>query len=106
MASAPHPSQDRALAAPEHLDLERSEEFRNAAESLLEVMPGSSERLVIDLSATVRLDSAGMRTLLLVRRRASALGVTVQLRGARQEIRTLMALAKVNDLFEFDSGSA
>ncbi len=104
MAPAPGTSQERALAAPEHLDLERSEAFRRAAVTLLDAVPAGCKRLVVDLSATVRLDSAGMRALLLVRRRAAALGVTVRLRGVNGSIHSLLTLAKVEDLFELDPG--
>lgn len=106
MARAVGAPQEEPLAVTARLDLEHSDAFRREAVALLEALPAGRERLLLDLSATVRLDSAGMRALLLVRRRAAALGVTVRLRGIRQEIRQLLALAKVEDLFELESAPA
>ena len=48
------------LAAPEHLGLESRTEFRQAAVTLLEQLPERTGRLIIDLSGTRQVDSAGL----------------------------------------------
>ena len=68
---------ERGLAAPETLGLETRVEIRLAAEQLLEEMPEGSGRLVIDLTHTREVDSAGLGALMLIqrlRRRAAPAG--------------------------------
>ncbi len=76
---------------------------------LVEAPPGHAaaerqgcDRLVVDLAATIRVDSAGLSTLVLVRERASELRRTVCLRGASEELRFLLVLIRMEDRFEFE----
>ena len=55
---------ERGLAAPETLGLETRVAIREAAEQLLEEMPEGSGRLVIDLTHTKEIDSAGLGALM------------------------------------------
>jgi anti-anti-sigma regulatory factor len=60
--------------------------------------------LVIDLTGTRAVDSAGLGTLMLIQRRAADRRQTVCLRGANDELRFLLVLTKLDDLFELEGG--
>jgi anti-sigma B factor antagonist len=92
----------RLLVAPATLGLDSRKEFRERAIALLEELPTGLGRLVVDLSGTTGVDSAGLGVLMLVQRRASERRQTVVLRGASDEIRFLLALTKLADLFEME----
>lgn len=94
---------ERILAAPGVLGLETRRDFRQEAVAMLEGMPEGVGRLVVDLAKTTRVDSAGLGALMLVQRRATERRQTVALRHASDEIRFLLALTKLADLFEFES---
>ena len=95
---------EKVLAAPERLDLESRTAFRRAAAELLESLGEGAGRLVIDLSGTRHVDSAGLGALMLVQRKAAERRQTVCLRGANEELRFLLVLTKLDDLFELESG--
>jgi anti-anti-sigma factor len=65
-------------------------------------MPEGESRLVIDLSATQHVDSAGLGALMLVQRRAGERRQRVTLRSASEELRFLLMLTKLEDLFELE----
>ncbi len=65
-------------------------------------MPEGESRLVIDLSATRHVDSAGLGALMLVQRRAGERRQRVTLRSASEELRFLLMLTKLDDLFELE----
>jgi len=93
---------ERLVTAPDILGLATRQDFRAAAFALLEQMAGGAGRLTVDLSRTQRVDSAGLGALMLVQRQASERGQTVVLRGASDEIRFLLALTRLSDLFVFE----
>ena len=95
---------EKVLAAPEQLSLESRITFRRAATDLLEQLAEGSGRLVIDLSGTRQVDSAGLGSLMLIQRKAAERRQTVCLRGANEELRFLLVLTKLDDLFELESG--
>lgn len=97
---------ERVLAAPEEIGLESRTTFRRAAAELLEQMAEGAGRLVIDLSGTRSVDSAGLGALMLIQRKAAERRQTVCLRGASEELRFLLVLTKLDDLFELESGKA
>ena len=72
---------ERGLAAPETLGLETRVAIREAAEQLLEEMPEGSGRLVIDLTHTKEVDSAGLGALMLIQRLAAERRQPVVLRN-------------------------
>ncbi len=96
-------SRTTMLTAPEHLGLDSRNEFRRSAVQLLDQLPEGQGRLVIDLSATRRVDSAGLGALMLVQRRAAERRQLVVLRNASDELRYLLVLTKLDDLFELES---
>ena len=95
------PPQDveRGLAAPEILGLDTRVEIRRVAAQLLEGMPEGTGRLVIDLTNTREVDSAGLGALMLIQRMAAARRQVVALRNPSEEVRFLLALTKLQDLF-------
>jgi anti-anti-sigma factor len=95
---------ERGLSAPDTLGLESRVEIRKAAIQLLEGMPAGAGRLVIDLGQTRHVDSAGLGALMLIQRRAAERRQTVVLRNPSEEIRFLLVLTKLSDLFQIEVG--
>ena len=93
------------LAAPQHLGLDSRTEFRQSAVQLLEQLPERTGRLIIDLSGTRQVDSAGLGALMLVQRRASERRQVVVLRNANDELRFLLVLTKLDDLFQLEAAN-
>ena len=94
---------DRTLTAPEALGLDSRVTFRRSASALLDELPEGSGRLVIDLSATKQVDSAGLGALMMIQRKAAERRQTVCLRGPNEELRFLLVLTKLDDLFELET---
>ena len=101
METAPM-STTELLVAPEHLGLQSRTDFRQQAVSLLDRLPQGEGRLVVDLSATRQVDSAGLGALMLIQRKAAERRQTVVLRNANEELRFLLVLTRLDDLFELD----
>jgi len=99
---------EKTLAAPERLDLDSRTAFRRAAGEVLDLLAegasGGGGRLVIDLSGTRSVDSAGLGALMLIQRKAAERRQTVCLRGTNEELRFLLVLTKLDDLFELETG--
>jgi anti-anti-sigma factor len=97
---------EKVLAAPEALSLESRTPFRRSATELLEQLAEGAGRLVIDLTTTRHVDSAGLGALMLIQRKAAERRQTVCLRGANEELRFLLVLTKLDDLFELEGADA
>src|SRR5918997_5042845 len=97
---------ERGLSAPDTLGLETRVQIRKAAFKLLEEMPEGTGRLVIDLGRTRHVDSAGLGALMLIQRRAAERRQTVTLRNVSDEIRFLLVLTKLDELFQLESAYA
>ena len=95
---------ERGLAAPDTLGLESRVEIRRAATQLLDDMPEGSGRLVIDLGRTRHVDSAGLGALMLIQRTAAERRQVVVLRNPNEEVRFLLVLTKLYDLFHIEMG--
>ncbi len=93
---------ERGLSAPDTLGLESRVEIRKAAIQLLEDMPEGMGRLVIDMGRTRHVDSAGLGALMLIQRRAAERRQAVVLRNPSEEIRFLLVLTKLSDLFHIE----
>lgn len=98
---SPEPT-DKTIVAPAHLGLDSRADFRRTAVELLDAIPEASGGLIVDLSATRLMDSAGLGALILVRQHAAARRQVVRLRGVSEEIRLLLVLTKLEDLFEIE----
>src|SRR4029453_10559098 len=99
---APH-DPERGMTAPETLGLDTRVEIRKSAVRLLEEMPEGVGRLVIDLGRTRHVDSAGLGALMLIQRRAAERRQQVVLRNISDELRFLLVLTKLDDLFQLES---
>ncbi len=99
---SPHDT-ERGLVAPETLGLDTRVEIRKTATRLLDEMPEGLGRLVIDLGRTRHVDSAGLGALMLIQRRAAERRQIVVLRNISEEIRFLLVLTKLDDLFQIES---
>ena len=89
------------LQAPTSLGIETRATFRRQAQEALERLgatDGAGE-LVIDLSRTRSVDSAGLGVLVLIQRRAAEARQTVRLRGASEELRFLLVMTRLDDRF-------
>ena len=93
----------RELAGPVNLGLETRIEFRKAAVELMEAMTQPGSRLIIDLTATRTVDSAGLGVLMLIQRHAAERRLRVVLKRPNDELRFLLALTKLDDLFDLDA---
>lgn len=93
---------ERGLSAPDTLGLESRVEVRKAAIQLLEDMPEGTGRLVLDLGRTRHVDSAGLGALMLIQRSAAERRQVVVLRNPSEEIRFLLVLTKLSDLFQIE----
>jgi anti-anti-sigma factor len=95
---------ERGLSAPDTLGLETRVQIRKAAFQLLEEMPEGTGRLVIELGRTRHIDSAGLGALMLIQRRAAERRQVVVLRNPSEEIRFLLVLTKLFELFQVEAG--
>jgi anti-anti-sigma regulatory factor len=91
------------LAAPVHLGLESRTVFRQNAVGLLDQLPEGTGRLIIDLRGTRTVDSAGLGALMLIQRKASERRQVVVLKRPNDELRFLLVLTKLDDLFEVET---
>lgn len=93
----------RELVAPAVLGLETRAEFRRQAIDLLEMLPEGDGQLHIELGRTTEVDSSGLGVLMLVQRRAAERRQTVVLRHPSDQLRFLLNLTKLDDLFIIDA---
>jgi anti-anti-sigma regulatory factor len=95
-------AEPRALVAPVRLVSETREEFRRAALRLIEQRAQERrEALDIDLRRTTELDAGGLGILVLIQRRARTHGLATRLICSQDPVRRLLALTKLDYLFEF-----
>jgi anti-anti-sigma factor len=94
----------RELFAPERLGLDTRVEFRKAAVQVLDTLPDGTGQLIIDLARTRQVDSAGLGVLMLIQRRAAERRQTIVLRNPNDEMRFLLVITKLVDLFRLEAG--
>lgn len=91
---------DRVLRAPAFLGVETRGLFKQQALELIAALGTEAEgRLVVDLSATKHVDSAGLGALVIIQRRAAEARRSVCLRGASEEVRFLLMMTRLDDRF-------
>lgn len=90
-----------AMNAPERLGLDSRASFREAATERLDALPEGG-RLSIDFAATHHVDSAGLGALMLVQRRAAERKQVVVLRHVPDDIRYLLNVTRLAELFEME----
>jgi anti-anti-sigma factor len=91
----------RTITAPEELGLETRLAFRELVTRELAGLPDGAV-LVLDLAGTLRVDSAGLSAMMLVQRQAQDRAQRIVLRHPSEELRFLLALTLMTDLFEFE----
>jgi len=92
----------KLIVAPSHLGMETRAEFRRAAVELLDGLPRDTGCLVVDVSLSRLVDSAGLGTLIMIQQHAAERRQAVRLRGVSEELRLLLALTKLEDMFEVE----
>ena len=100
------PLSEFLIRAPEKLGLETRIEFRKVAAALVDRIPSGAGYLVVDCATLNSIDSSGLNALILVQRRAASRRVRVVLRELGEELRALLVLTKLDDLFEVENGTA
>jgi ABC-type transporter Mla MlaB component len=95
----------RSITAPEALGLDTRLEFRESVTRELDALPEGGV-LTVDLARTARVDSAGLSALMLIQRHAADRGQRVILRDPSEELRFLLALTLMTDLFEMEPKQA
>lgn len=89
------------VRAPATLTGDTRGQFQAAAfERLRKMGDGAPGKLVVDLSGTERVDSAGLSTLVQLQLRAAERRHTVCLRGVSEEVRFLLLMTRLDDRFE------
>jgi ABC-type transporter Mla MlaB component len=96
----------RDLVAPQRLGLDTRVEFRKAAVEALESLPEGTGQLSIDRSGTRLVDSGGLGVLMLIQRRAAERRQTVVLQRPSDELRFLLAITKLAELFTIEPASS
>ena len=95
----------RHIVAPEALGLDTRLEFRESVTRELNALPEGGV-LTVDLGPTKRVDSAGLSALMLIQRHASDRSQRVVLKDPSDEMRFLLALTLMTDLFEIEPKQA
>jgi ABC-type transporter Mla MlaB component len=95
------PSTARSITAPRELGLDTRVAFREAAILVLDGLPDAAA-LAVDLSGTVRVDSAGLSALMLIQRHAAQRSQRVVLQNPSDELRFLLALTRMSELFDLE----
>lgn len=95
--------QDRTVDAPEQLGVDARDTFRDRALQALEAMEEGEGALVVDLTKTYFVDTAGLGALADVQRRAAQRRHAVRLRGVNDDIRFTLVLSRMEDLFVIES---
>ena len=91
----------RLIVAPEALGLDTRVQFREDAIRELDAMPEGGV-LTLDLAQTKRVDSAGLSALMLIERHAGERSQRILLRDPSEEMRFLLALTLMTELFDIE----
>lgn len=90
------------IQAPSRLVAETRVDFRCAAlDSLERAGDVGSPLLAIDMGETRDVDASGLGILVLVQKRARERGLSTRLLNTQHNVRSLLALTKLEGLFEF-----
>lgn len=97
---------ERILEAPTSLSLDERATFRDQALRALDRLPAAVGCLILECSQTATVDSAGLSALIAIQRHAARREQRVRLRGVRDELRFLLMLTKLADLFDMEDVEA
>ncbi len=91
------------LVAPQRLIADSRVAFRARALDLLaELAAQGSPALALDLSATEEVDASGLGMLVLIQKRARDAGLATRLVHPTHSVRSLLALTRLDTLFEIE----
>jgi anti-anti-sigma factor len=91
------------LEAPTSLIADTRAEFRRAALAHLDVaLSAHGGRIVVDLSRTREIDASGLGVLVLLQKRAREAMVATRLRHVPAGVRQILALTRLDHLFEIE----
>ena len=91
---------EQTVRAPRILAAESRRAFQDEVLEGLRALGDDPGWLVIDLSGTERVDSAGLSTLVLLQLRAAERRHSVRLTGVSEEVRFLLLMTRLEDRFE------
>jgi anti-anti-sigma regulatory factor len=94
--------QYRTIAAPRLLGVDTDRGFRERATEEIKSISDGNAVLVVDLSDTQSIDTAGLATLASIHRVASENRCVVRLKNPNEEIRFSLVLARLEQLFELE----
>lgn len=92
-----HSGRSGELVVSGDLDLATVDQFAAAIDELLETEP---ERVVLDLARVGFIDSAGIKGMLKLADRCRATGATLTTVNASTQVRRVLELTKLTDLFD------
>jgi len=97
---------EATVKAPAKLDADSRAAFRDEVMTALDRVAGlQPARLIIDLAATQRVDSAGLGVLVMLQLRAAERRVPVRLVNLTEEVRFLLLMTRLEDRFEIEPRS-
>ena len=89
------------LSAPSRIVSDTRTEFRKSALEFVEHSKQSGAPAVcVDLVETMEVDASGLGILVLIQKRAKELGLALRLLNVPSQVRYLLALTKLDHLFE------
>ena len=91
---------EKTVRAPRILAAESRRAFQDEALEALRALGDDPGWLVLDLSGTERVDSAGLAALVLLQLRAAERRHSVRLTGVSEEVRFLLLMTRLEDRFE------
>jgi anti-anti-sigma factor len=95
------------LVTPPRLIAATRDEFRAAALDLLERATATSARTaLVDMGQTLDMDASGLGILVLLHKRAKERGISTRLLHTPEHVRRLLALTKLEYLFEYEERAA
>lgn len=95
-------SAETVITAPARLIADCRVAFRAAALDAIERAEAAGSPVVVDLAATKEIDSSGLGLLVLIEKRGREKGLTTVLRRPGHEVRTMLAVTKLEMLFTIE----
>jgi exopolysaccharide biosynthesis WecB/TagA/CpsF family protein/anti-anti-sigma factor len=91
------------LNTPKYLGIVEAPKFKNDFQGLCELEP---KKIVIDMSSTVLMTSAGLGTLLSSFKTSKVMGIELVLRNVNQLVMSVLSMAKLNDYFTIETATS
>lgn len=95
-------SVETIISAPQRLIADCRVAFRAAALDAVEKAAKTGSPVIVDLARTTEIDSSGLGLLVLIEKRAREKGLATVLRRSGKEVRTMLAVTKLEMLFRIE----